>query len=194
MLPKVHLIGNVSQKPVIGFTNSGIKYAKINVACSPVYNKNNPKTITNYFSMTVWRFQADFVENKIDKGDGVYIDGNLATRTYTNNEGRVVYTTEIQVQNIWLTNHRSARQNSFNQQPNFAYLKNEQVNNYQTNQNTSFNVPIDENQIVTSTQTKFNQDEDENFLSNNEFELNIADDEKDENSNDSQIYDSLWSK
>ncbi|WP_391591570.1 Single-stranded DNA-binding protein [[Mycoplasma] cavipharyngis] len=169
MLPKVYLIGNLAQDPKFGITNSGIKYARICVACSGLATKNNTQPQSNYFHMTVWRKTADLVEKYLSKGDGVFVEGNLSVRSYTNNEKQVVYITEINVSQLQITNRRS--------NTNYSNVTiDHNYNNSSINEQNfdSFSVPIDDQQIVNKTKLHFDPDtEDDN--------------------NDSAIYDELFS-
>ncbi|MDQ0514214.1 single-strand DNA-binding protein [Mycoplasmoides fastidiosum] len=196
MLPKVYLIGNLSQDPVMGMSNSGVKYARISVACSGIPTKNNPKPPANYFSMAVWRGTAEFVEKYLKKGDGVFIEGNLTVRTYTNSDGRVVYSTEISVIQLQVTNRRSGGFGN-NQANNYSnasssnyksYDKETPVNqpvindynNFNDEDFTGVNVPSDESEIVSTTKINYQDIK----------PISYSDDQDEE---DASIYDELFS-
>lgn len=113
MLPRVVVIGNLTQDPIVGVTNSGYKYARLNVACSR-YSTKTKNRESHFFSVTVWNKTAEFAESYLKKGDGVCIDGELTNRNYTNNEGKLVYQNDINVNSLEVTHYQNKNNRSTN--------------------------------------------------------------------------------
>lgn len=94
---KVILVGNVGKDPEIKTLDSGVKYARISLATSESYKSDTgeKKTKTEWHNVTLWRGLADVAESYTKKGDKVYIEGKLSTRSWKDKEGITRYTTEV---------------------------------------------------------------------------------------------------
>jgi single-strand DNA-binding protein len=98
-LNKTTLIGNVGKTPESRTTSSGNKVVYFTMATSESW-KN--KTSNEYESRTEWHrivifneLFCDVAQNHIKKGDRIYIEGKLQTRTWIDNTGAEKKVTEI---------------------------------------------------------------------------------------------------
>ena len=100
----VKLIGNVGQTPEIRELESGKKMAKFSVATNEsYYNKQGEKVTQTYWhNLIAWGKTADIVENYVQKGNQVAIEGKLTNRTYEGQDGQKHYITEVLVSEIVL--------------------------------------------------------------------------------------------
>ena len=94
---KVQLIGNLGQDPEIVNLDNGRKLAKFALATNETYrNKNGEKvTDTQWHNIVAWGKIADIVENYLNKGKQVAIEGKLTHRSYETKEGEKRYITEV---------------------------------------------------------------------------------------------------
>ena len=94
---KVILIGNLGKDPEVHHLDSGVATAKFSLATSETYkNKNGEKiTTTEWHNIVLWRGLAEVAEKFLKKGNQVYIEGKIKTRTWDDKEGNKRYTTEI---------------------------------------------------------------------------------------------------
>ncbi|WP_075343712.1 single-stranded DNA-binding protein [Tenacibaculum agarivorans] len=94
---KVQLIGHLGNKPEIIDLDSGKKLAKFSIATNETYrNKLGEKvTDTQWHNVVAWNKTAEIVENYLDKGNEVMVEGKLTTRTYETKEGEKRYITEV---------------------------------------------------------------------------------------------------
>ncbi|MCF8335640.1 MAG: single-stranded DNA-binding protein [Bacteroidales bacterium] len=94
---KVILIGNVGKDPEIKHLDNGMVIANIRLATSEMYrNKNNEKvTNTEWHHVVLFKNQAEVAEKYVKKGDPLYIEGRIRTRSWEDKEGNKRYTTEI---------------------------------------------------------------------------------------------------
>lgn len=94
---KVILIGNVGKDPEIKHLDNGMVIANLRLATSETYkNKNNEKvTNTEWHNVVLFRNQAEVAEKYVKKGDALYIEGRIRTRSWDDKDGNKRYMTEI---------------------------------------------------------------------------------------------------
>ena len=100
----VTLIGNVGQTPEIRDLENGKKVAKLSVATNEFfYNKKGEKqTQTYWHNLVAWGKTAELVENYVEKGKQIAIEGKLTHHTYNAQDGTKRYITEVLVNEIVL--------------------------------------------------------------------------------------------
>ncbi len=93
---KVILIGNLGKDPEVRYLEGGVPVANFTLATSEKYNKNGEKvTQTEWHNIVLWRGLAEVAEKYLKKGNQVYIEGKLRTRSWEDQTGNKRYTTEI---------------------------------------------------------------------------------------------------
>ena len=100
---KVILIVNLGKDPEIRHLESGVSVANYPIATSEVYKdrKTGEKvTQTEWHNIVLWRGLAEISEKYLKKGDKVYIEGKLRTRSWQDQEGNNRYTTEVIADNL----------------------------------------------------------------------------------------------
>lgn len=97
---KVILVGRCAT-PEIKTMQNGSKVANISIITTERYTtKSGEKVETNeWHSCQMWRGLADVCEKYVKKGDMLYIEGKLKTRTWEKN-GEKRYITEVVVDNM----------------------------------------------------------------------------------------------
>jgi single-strand DNA-binding protein len=97
MLNKVMLIGNVGRDPEVRYLDNGVAKATFSLATSETYkNKDGSKTTqTEWHNIVLWRALAEIAEKYIKKGDRLYIEGKIHTRSYDDKDGQKKFITEI---------------------------------------------------------------------------------------------------
>ena len=97
MLNKFLLIGNAGQDPEIKHLDSGVTVANFSLATNETYkDKNGDKvTQTEWHRIVLWRGLAEVAEKYVRKGELLYIEGRLRTRSWDDKDGNKRYTTEI---------------------------------------------------------------------------------------------------
>jgi single-strand DNA-binding protein len=95
MINKVILVGNLGDNPDIKMTKNNEKFAKLSLATN---KKMKDEEKTTWHTITVWDPRlAETLEKYAKVGTKLYIEGEIEKRSYTNSEGKKVYTTEIVV-------------------------------------------------------------------------------------------------
>src|SRR5690554_3784619 len=94
---KVQLIGRLGQDPeIINFAN-GDKLAKFSLATDDSYKDKEGKKVerTDWHNIVVKGGLVKVVENYVNKGQEIALEGKLTTRTWEDKEGNKRYTTEV---------------------------------------------------------------------------------------------------
>lgn len=100
---KVIIIGNLGRDPEIRTIPNGEKVANFSVACSESWkDKSGQKQeSTEWVNCVAWRGLAELIEKYVKKGDKIYVEGKLQTRTYEDkNGGGKRYATEVIVKEL----------------------------------------------------------------------------------------------
>ena len=102
----VSLIGVVGKDAELRQTQQGVHYAQISLATSTGGYKKKDGTdvpeVTQWHHIVVWNNLADFAGNYVKKGMKIAVDGMITYRTYKNQQGVDVYTTDIVADSIVL--------------------------------------------------------------------------------------------
>ena len=93
---KVILVGHVGKDPEVRYLEGGVAVARFSLATSESYkNKSGEKVEqTEWHNVTVWRQLAEVVEKYVRKGQLLYIEGKIRTRS-VGEEGNKKYFTDI---------------------------------------------------------------------------------------------------
>lgn len=98
-LNKVMLIGNVGNDPEIRSTTSGARVAKVSLATNRSWtdrNSDTKKEKTEWHRLTFFGRLVDIVEQWVNKGDRLYVEGRIEY-SQTEGEGGTKYWTDIVV-------------------------------------------------------------------------------------------------
>jgi len=99
---KVLLVGRIGQKPELKYLPNQTALTNISVATSESFKgadgTNQDKT--EWHRIVIFGKTAEFVANYLDKGNLIYVDGRLQTRSWENRDGVKMSTTEIVAQTV----------------------------------------------------------------------------------------------
>jgi len=97
MINKVILIGNIGAKPEIRKTQNGDNVATFTIATSENWKdqQGQQQTRTEWHKIVIFGKLTQIVESYLDKGSKIYIEGQLRTRKWTNQQGQDQYSTEV---------------------------------------------------------------------------------------------------
>ena len=99
---KVILIGNLGRDPEIRSTQDGTKIANLSVATSETWRDRNSgerRERTEWHRVVIFNDRlVDVVEKFLRKGSKIYIEGQLQTRKWTDQQGVEKYSTEVVLQ------------------------------------------------------------------------------------------------
>lgn len=102
MINRVTLVGNLGQDPETRSTPSGQSVAQLRVATTSTYKdrEGNRQEATEWHTVVVWGKQAEACGKYLTKGRQVYVEGRLATRKWTDKDGKDRYTTEVVAETV----------------------------------------------------------------------------------------------
>ena len=117
---KVILLGNLGKDPDIRSMQSGSKMASFSMATSKRWKDKNTqeqRDKTSWHNIVVFGDGlVDIVEKYVKKGSKLYVEGELQTRKWQDQEGNDKYTTEVVLQgyncNLTLLDSRGSNNNS----------------------------------------------------------------------------------
>lgn len=109
-LNKIMLIGNVGKAPEIRTFDSGNKVANFTLATTRRYTDRSgtSQEATTWHNIQVSGKTADVVENYVQKGDPLYIEGELVSRSYTDKDGQNKTIYEVRCSQLQLLRQKSA--------------------------------------------------------------------------------------
>ena len=95
---KVILIGNLGKDPEVKFTPQGTAVAKFSLATSERYKgkQGEWQERTDWHNVVIWERLAEIAGEYLKKGNKVYIEGRLQTRSWDDKQtGQKKYMTEV---------------------------------------------------------------------------------------------------
>lgn len=99
---KVILVGNLGRDPEIRSTQDGMKIVNLSIATSERWkdkNSGEPREKTEWHRVVIFNENlARVAEQYLRKGSNVYIEGQLQTRKWTDQQGVEKYSTEVVLQ------------------------------------------------------------------------------------------------
>ena len=111
---KVILIGNVGVEPEVRYYDSGQAVATLRLATTERgYTMQNGTQVpdrTEWHNVVVWNRLAQVVEKYVHKGDKLYIEGKIRSRSYDDQNGIKRTIVEIFADNMEMLTPRGASQ------------------------------------------------------------------------------------
>ena len=112
-LNKVQLIGNVGKDPDVRYLDSGIAVATFPLATTErgytLANVTQVPERTEWHNIVLGRGLAETAEKYIHKGDKLYIEGKIRSRSYDDQNGIKRYVVEIFGDNMEMLTPRSVQ-------------------------------------------------------------------------------------
>jgi len=96
---KVILLGYVGKEPDIRYVDQGVCVAQVRLATTErgytLANGTQVPERTEWHNVIFWRKLAETVEKYVKKGNLIYVEGKIQTRSYEDKQGITRYVTEI---------------------------------------------------------------------------------------------------
>ena len=93
----VQILGNLTRDPEVRFTKSGKAVATFTVAATNTYvdsATNETKEQTAFINCVAWGKQGELLQ-QYRKGNRLFVEGRLQTRSYETQDGQKRYVTEV---------------------------------------------------------------------------------------------------
>jgi len=106
---KVVLMGRLVREPEVRYTQGekSMAIARYTLAVARKY-KNNGQEESDFIACVSFGKTAEFVEKYLHKGTKIIISGRIQTGSYTNKEGKKVYTTDVVVEETEFAESKAA--------------------------------------------------------------------------------------
>ena len=109
---KVILLGNVGRDPEVRYLDSGVAVATFSLATTErgytLQNGTQVPDRTEWHNIVLWRGLAETAEKYVHKGDKLYIEGKIRTRSYDDQTGAKRYVTEVFADTMEMLTPKSA--------------------------------------------------------------------------------------
>ena len=90
-------MGRLTADPDIRYTNGNNAVARYTLAVDRRFKKDGEQS-ADFINCIAFNKSAEFVEKYFYKGSKIVVSGRIQTGSYTNKEGRKVYTTDVIVE------------------------------------------------------------------------------------------------
>lgn len=95
MYNRVILMGRLTRDPELRTTQSGVAMCRFSIAVERSFARQGEERQTDFFDITAWRQQAEFVCKYFSKGRMIHVEGTLQNNNYTDQNGVKHYSTAI---------------------------------------------------------------------------------------------------
>jgi len=107
-LNKVMVIGELGRDPEMRYMPNGRPVTSFSVATTRSWTNaaGERREETEWFNVVAWGNLAEICRQRLRKGQQVYVDGRLQTRSWEDQEGRKCFRTEMVANEMILLNSR----------------------------------------------------------------------------------------
>lgn len=105
---KAILVGRLTADPERRTTPNGVSVCSFSVAVDRRFKDANGERRADFINCVAWRQTAEFICNYFAKGRMIGLVGSIQTRSWTDNEGKKRYATEVIVDEACFTDSKSA--------------------------------------------------------------------------------------
>lgn len=101
-LNRAQLIGNITQMPELRQTNTGQNVVSFSVATNRTYVDGSGQKVSQaeFHNVVAWGKLAEIIAQYCTKGQKVYVEGRMQTRSWDDPEGKKHYKMEIVADNL----------------------------------------------------------------------------------------------
>jgi single-strand DNA-binding protein len=92
---RIILIGRLATDPELKYTPSGVALTDFRLAVDRPFKNANGEKEADFFTVKVWREQAERIANYMAKGRLVAVEGRLETRSWVAQDGTKRYATDV---------------------------------------------------------------------------------------------------
>ena len=95
----VQLIGRLTRDPEIRYTDGGASIARFGIAVDRRFKQENGAD-ADFINIVSFGKTAEFIEKYFHKGMKIALNGRIQTGSYTDKDGKKVYTTDVVAENV----------------------------------------------------------------------------------------------
>lgn len=112
---QVNMIGRTTKDPETRYTDSGMAISQFTLAIDRPPNKNGDKQ-TDFIRCKAFGKVAETIDRYVIKGQQIGVTGSIQTGSYEHKDGYTVYTTDVNVQRLYLIGNKNDSQGGQNYQ------------------------------------------------------------------------------
>ena len=120
---KVLLVGRLTIKPELRYTNTNVPYTRYSVAVDRGTNSQTGERMTDFINIVTWRKQAEVICQYLNKGSLVSIEGRIQTGSFTDKDGNKRYTTDVVTDNVRFLESKAQTESRSGSQSSDSYEK-----------------------------------------------------------------------
>ncbi len=101
---KIVIVGYLGRDPEIRYTPQGMAACSFSIATTERRKDKSGEfqDQTTWFRVTCWGKQAEFVNERLQKGNQVYVEGRLTQSEYTDKDGNTRTSLEVNASDVQL--------------------------------------------------------------------------------------------
>ena len=108
----VQLIGRLTRDPEIRYTDGGASIARFGLAVDRRFKQENGAD-ADFINIVAFGKTAEFIEKYFHKGMKIALNGRIQTGSYTDKDGKKVYTTDIVAENVEFCESKGTYANNY---------------------------------------------------------------------------------
>ena len=110
---KIIVIGNLGRDPEMRYTPSGQSVTSFSIASNRRYTtaSGEQREETEWFNVNAWGRLAETCNQYLTKGQQVYVEGRLRSRTYQGNDGQTRVSLDINLTEMQMLGRRGDNMN-----------------------------------------------------------------------------------
>lgn len=116
---KVILVGRLTAKPELRYTQQNTAYTRFSVAVNRSFTNSEGKRDADFINVVAWRKQAETISKYFDKGNLIALEGRLQTGSYDDKDGNKRYTVDVALDNFEFVESKAGREASQNSSNDF---------------------------------------------------------------------------
>lgn len=106
-LNKVILIGRITKDPELRRSSGDVPYVRTTVACDRIGKDEQ----ADFIGVMIWRQSAEYLSKYGQKGNLISVEGSIRTGSYTDKDGKKVYTTDVYADHVQILEKKSTGTN-----------------------------------------------------------------------------------
>lgn len=123
MINTVALTGRLTRDVELRYTPNGVAVANFTIAVNRTFTNQEGEREADFIQVVAWKGTAESTANFMRKGSLVGIEGRIQTRTYENDDKKMIYVTEVVAENVHFLESKKEEntQNNHKNQNNYKY-------------------------------------------------------------------------
>ena len=111
MVNNVVLVGRLGKDPELKYTANGTAFARFRLAVDRGGQRDESgEKVTDWIDVVTWERQAEFVGNRVARGDLVAVEGRIQTRSWQTQDGQNRWSVDVNAFRVTALESRAERE------------------------------------------------------------------------------------